>query len=677
MTKRNLKSANATVIMLVAFLLLSCFASVSQPAQAQSENVTTQPRGSAAVIADLVGNVGGNAGWNSTLQTIYDGLALGQTTVSQLQEAVDSINVTSASSAEAVFYWYFQLSKLGVGINSTTIKAALDAMPMLPSVGGLPNNYQRSGTASFLINNRFNLYAYQWAAQLDYQTAKWNLTQAYSVFNSTVSSYGKPLLCVGSDGKGWGIDYGPRYYDECAQTIDMYLTFYLMGIPDGAKQAQYWWNWENQNLWTTTTWQSYYKYALKNSEFECEAGSFDMLIWKIYAYNQATANVTNLFTDMETRALSQNWSSPQWADYVVVHSSNNRQQRLENTIVSWAAIMGLYGSMNSTMQGQVQMLLNGTATDEPAWSLTLKSKLYDNATGMFKMRSDWAGPANEATADAAVLLMLLSTVPVTGSLAVPVQDCMYQDLNSIIDGALFSMDLNNRTVSINVADPGTFLSMFGTNIFQYSIESPGLWQLSFDSDWNSLTAITPLSPLPSTRLYLGESNCTQIYATCDNNCSISPAGFVNVKKGEDFTFTYSGSGCEISTVLVDNEPVVVTGSYTFLNLTEPHTIAVLSSDRSSPIVPPTPTPTANPPTLKPAQTTIKPTPKPTITASPTPTPTPTPTPNATIQPTPTASTAESTQDWTINPLVVVIAAAAFLAASLAVTVWALGKRTKK
>jgi len=377
MSKKHSKARHTVVIILMVALILSCVAGCkSNFAEAQTEIGATQPRGSAAVIADLIGNVSDHGGWNRTRQTMYAGIAMGQTTIAQLQQAVDSINATSTGDVETVFYWYYQLSKLGVGINATTIKAALDAMPMLPNVGCLPYNYLNSGVPSFLVNNRFDLYAYQWAAQLNYQPSKWNLTAAYLFFNNTVFAYGKPVFCIGSDGKGWGISYGPRYYDECAQTIDVYLTFWLLGIPDGLRQAQYWWNWENANLWTnTSSGQGYYKYALNRSEFECEAGSFDQLIWKLYAYDQTTTNVTNLFTDMETRALGAGWSSPQWADYVVVHATDNPQQRLENTIASWAAIQGLYSNMTMTMQGQVQALLNGTASDEPAWSLTMKSEL--------------------------------------------------------------------------------------------------------------------------------------------------------------------------------------------------------------------------------------------------------------------------------------------------------------
>ncbi len=663
MTKKELPTLKTLAVVLTAALLLSCFFSgTSNFAYAQT--VSTQSRGSAEAILDLIGNVSTHGDWNSTYQIIYDGITLGQTTITELQNSIDAININSSSTAETAFYWYYQLSKLGACINSTTIKNALNTMPMLPNVGCLPFNYLNSGTPSFLINNRYILYAYQWASQLDYETEKWNLTSAYNCFNNTVNSYGKPILCVGSDGKGWGIINGPRFYDECAQTIDMYLTFWLLGIEDGLKQAQFWWNWTNEHLWTNSiSGQGYYKYSVGTNDFECEAGSFDQIIWKLYAYDQSTKNIANLFVDLETRALIDGWSSPQWGDFVVTHATSNPQQRLENTIISWAALLGLYGNMTLTMRNQVQSMLNGTAGPAPAWNLTLRSQLFDSATGMFRMRSD--GPISaEATADAAVLLMLLSNVPVTGSLAVPVMDSVYQDLNGIIDGASFNMDLASRTVTISVSNPGTFLSMFGTNIFQYNIDAPGIWQLTFSSDWNSLTSKTQLSELPISRLYFGGANYSEIYSASSGYSSITPSGFVNVNIGENQTFNYQADdGYTITRVLVDNNPVEITGSYTFLNLTTPHTITVLGFDSPSPTSTPIPTippitpapPTPRPPDVIP-RITIKPTPKPTVTASPT--PAPIQTQNPTVQPTPTQPSiteAPTVDSSNIQNIVIVLA----------------------
>ena len=200
--------------------------------------------------------------------------------MSELQNAVDAVNITSTNAAETVFYWYHELGKFGVAINATTIKAALDKVNMLPGVGGFPDDYVNpNGAQSFLLYFRFDLYAYQWAAQLGYETCKWNISLAYTVFDNAVRAFGGPILCIQSDGNGWGVDYGPRYYDECAETFDMYLTFYLMGVSGALSQAEGWWNWVNANLWDTTGYASggFYKYALNWTAFECEAGGMDQL----------------------------------------------------------------------------------------------------------------------------------------------------------------------------------------------------------------------------------------------------------------------------------------------------------------------------------------------------------------------------------------------------------------
>ena len=141
--------------------------------------------------------------------------------------------------------------------------------------------------------------------------------------------------------------------------------------------------------------------------------------------------------------------------------------------MSWAALLGFYGNLTSTMQSQVQAMLNGSAGPAPAWNLTMQSELYDSSTNMFRMHSD-SSDSVEATADAAVLLMLLSTVPVTGCLAVPAEDCTYQDINNVIDGEIGCINLTSRTVTVSAATPGTFLSTFGTNIFEYNLSSSSI-----------------------------------------------------------------------------------------------------------------------------------------------------------------------------------------------------------
>ena len=636
MNKKTLNQRKILTLCLSALLIFSCFFGALSFARGEMTTFSSQSAGSASVILALENSIIANGGWTVSLQTIYDGIALGQTTVNQLQTAVDSISISSVSAAEEMFYWYFELSKFGVSINATTIEAALDEVPMLPTVGGLPSDYSHSGIASFLVYNRYDLYAYQWAAQLGYETSKWNLSTAYSVFNNGVIAYGKPVLCVGSNQMGWGINYGPRYYDEAAETIDMYLTFWLLGVPDGLTHAQYWWDWANSNLWDNSDYSGggFYKYAIDWTTFECEAGSMDQIIWKLQYYAPSISNTSNLLTDMETRALNQGWSSPQWKNYVVVHASDvngfsgNSQERLENTIASWAAMLGFYGNLSSSMQSQVQGLLDGSASLAPAWNLTLQSKLYDNSTNMFRISSSDPDSA-EATADGAALLMLLSTVPVTGSLAVPLEDCKYEDINNVIDGGINNINLTSHTLTINVGTPGTFQSMFGTNIFEYNLNSSGVWHLTFADDWNNITSETLLSELPISRLYVGTASNTTIYSSSDSSSTITPSGFINVNYGDNQTFNYSANdGYLITQILVDNSPQPITGNYTFTNVVTPHIISISSSPVPTPTPDPTPTPS---PTPSPTQT-------PEVIPEPTPTASPTPSPTQTISPTSLSTT---------------------------------------
>jgi hypothetical protein len=678
MQKKALNLTQITTLSFTVVLILSCFAGAVNLANGQTANFSTQPTGSASVIATLENTTAANGGWNSSLQTIYDGIALSQTTVSQLQKAVDAININSTSAAETVFYWYFVLEKFGVTINATIIETALNEVTMLPN--GLPDDStDGNGVAAFSVYNRYDVCAYEWAAQLHYETSKWNITEAYNAFKTSVNQAGEPVLWVNKNGVGSGISYGPRYYDEGAQTIDMFLEFYLAGIPDGIDQAVNWWNWVNSKLWDTTDYSggSFYKYALDWPAFECEAGGFDQIIWKLYYYDTSISNVGNLFTDMETRWLNQNWSSPGWLNYVTVHAtgvdgySGNSQERLPNTIMSWASLLGFYGNMTSTMQSQVQGLLDGVAGPAPAWSLLFQSELYDNSTGMFSMFSGTSGSV-QATADATVLIMLLSTVPVNGSLAVPIEDSVYQDIDNIIDGEISNVNLTSRTVTVSVAEPGTFRSMFGTNIFEYDLNSSGVWQLTFASDWNSITNETLVSPLPTSRIYLGTNpeNSTTIYASSDSYSTITPSGSVNVTYGGNQTFTYSADGgYVINQVLVDGSPVTITGSYTFTDVKAPHTISVLSSPVLSPTPSPSPSPTPSPspsPTPSPSPS---PTPTPSPTPSPTPTASPTPSPSASPRPSPTSSpTPSPTSSSTPNFPLISIPSPALLGALISLAV---------
>lgn len=66
-----------------------------------------------------------------------------------------------------------------------------------------------------------------------------------------------------------------------------------------------------------------------------------------------------------------------------------------------------------------------------------------------------------------------------------------------------------------------------------------------------------------------------IMASAGTGGKITPSGDMKVEKGKDASFTFSAnSGYAVSEVIVDGKKVVASGSYTFKNVSENHTIAV-------------------------------------------------------------------------------------------------------
>jgi parallel beta-helix repeat protein len=99
-----------------------------------------------------------------------------------------------------------------------------------------------------------------------------------------------------------------------------------------------------------------------------------------------------------------------------------------------------------------------------------------------------------------------------------------------------------------------------------------------------------------------------ITASSDKHSSISPSGSVQVGYGKSQSFTYSANtGYTVTSVLVDDRNVSVTGIYTFSNVKADHTIAVSATPAAIPTLAPAGTPTLAPaatPTFTPATTPI-------------------------------------------------------------------------
>ena len=346
----------------------------------------------------------------------------------------------SLQVASEVLYWTPILAKLGY-TNETTIEWALNSQAMMSD--GLPYCYNdvSSGQEAFLVYDRYLILAYDYAIQYNYELSKWNLTQAYDSFKAAVTASTYPaLLWIDRDGAPYTISYGPRYYDECGETIDVFLDFYDLGITSALNDAVTTWLWANANLWSGTN----YNYALNWAGYECEAGGFLQIALKLWHVDSSLPYTSNLLVDIENRFLAEQFSSPQWLDGVVCHMYEyNSELRLENTVMAWAAILGSYGELPSSYQTDVQQMLLGTGkTSTPGWMQLLQSDLCGSNFPDFLEHSDSAGPNNDATAIGAALLFMLGIVPQTAVLAVPIEENLYEYIYNIFDPDLFNINLS-------------------------------------------------------------------------------------------------------------------------------------------------------------------------------------------------------------------------------------------
>jgi len=254
----------------------------------------------AGINSSLIGNleaVVNSVNYSSDIDAVYQGMIVGETSMQQLINAYNAL-----ISPSDILLWTPILSKLGYS-NQTEVEWALDNQPTMSD--GLPNtgaDTLSGSSQAFLVYNRFLILAYGYAIQYNYDLSKWNLTKAYNSFKSSVDLVLNPaLLWADQDGSAHSISYGPRYYDECGETIDCFLDFYSLGITEALNDAFVTWFWTNNNLWNGTT----YNYALNEAGYECEAGGFLQIALKLWQDKGSLPDAQNLLTDMETRFLAE------------------------------------------------------------------------------------------------------------------------------------------------------------------------------------------------------------------------------------------------------------------------------------------------------------------------------------------------------------------------------------
>jgi len=421
------------------------------------------------------------------------------------------------------FYVFRQLYLMGLE-NETRIKLALDRAEIMTCK--LPDS---QGDNRFCTDHRGALWGYWFAQYYNYGLDKWNVTAAYLGFraatlNATIGVHYVSDAGVGDTGSG-------RYYDEYAQTLDCFLTFYQCGIPAALQDAELLWAKINSALWTSAYGPDHFAYGgTSPTGFECEAGGFETIITKLWYLDRYLANTSRLIQDMSCRFLDRRWYSYQWYTgnppansyfMSIHHNPANAEMRLENTLMHWGALLGMVPYFNVTQQASLRALMTGGTwqypdnasmyTYQPAWQLLFNATnpyyshtIWDAGTSMFRESSGQASGTLSGTVIGVNLLFVLGMVPQSAYLAVPVTENRYQDWWKCTDGDLFHLDIPNRIVRLSLTQSGTIKFLWHDAV-TYNFGSDGVWDVTFAEDWDSVVSATRVSDLPSNRKYMGQN----------------------------------------------------------------------------------------------------------------------------------------------------------------------------
>jgi len=520
-------SDKVTASIEVSNLPFSSMDNVTQPPPPVQRNlVTTQAALFTGTLASMiqtaqneVASAGGGWNWNSLSGNGYGAdsasmqaaLMLGINTTQQINSFLDSCRYTATSGIDPhLGSGYMGVNYLkylddlrtisGVVPNQTTIRWALDNVTIMAN--GLPMNYYTGSATVFATYYRSTLSGFYYAQLYSYDTAKWDINKAYNTFHQIVIGNSAPVLWVYSNNQVYNAG---RYYDEYAETMDTFLRFYEMGIPQALADANTVWSWINTRLWFT----NHYGYTTDGT-YECEAGGFYPIVMHYLHDNPSAQYIDRIATDIQSRFLNTQWNSPQWtyqtypSSYAVVHDhETNAQIRLVNTEMAWQSIAGYRSLLPSTAQTNYDVLLSGTGTINPAWmQLVNNSTLYLGTPGFTNYNGQQA--TNWATAQTIGLLILQGIIPVgTASTAVSINENQYNTVN--YDPDLYAFNFATNSIVFSVQQPGQFTFIYGTTPVTGTFTQQGIYSVQFSSDFNTITSSTWLNPLPTNKIYMAQT----------------------------------------------------------------------------------------------------------------------------------------------------------------------------
>lgn len=408
------------------------------------------------------------------------------------------IRCASASDWRGVFA--VKRYAVQAGYTSSTVdskvKLALSNMLMFTNYS-LPKT---DGT-HFWPWDRYVLYGYQYARELNWEKSRWNVSSAFQALKVIRDWYGG-AFCEGDPDTPWAMDlYGTRWH-QTGSLMDCFFVLYKLGVSQALDYAVQEWNFLNSNMW----WRNGYKYASPEAATGWEFSGISVMpnVGKLNRYGVILDNFDRMAKDLKYRYVNSLWDSPQWSQefkQVVEHQNpGNPETRLDGTIDAWIMLDEYYPFLDDSARVNMRKMLEGDTVVQ-AWRGLMASDLKEPSTNRFRLARPLTDTGNYDDADtarAALCMFIEGISPQSGrGLAIPfVSDrhSCYAALNY----RHFEFDYVNHEIKIPLWGGSELKFLFGSPVITHFTED-GVYRVTFSSEWDSVVQVTKVSDL-----YAGE-----------------------------------------------------------------------------------------------------------------------------------------------------------------------------
>jgi hypothetical protein len=379
------------------------------------------------------------------------------------------------------------------------VKLALSNIPMFKKYS-LPKT-DTTGSGYFWPGDRYVLYGYLYAKELNWETSRWNKTSGFLALRSVRDWYGSAFYRCNPDVPAAESLFGTRWH-EAGSLMDCFFIFYKLGEKNALNYAVQEWIWLNNKLWSG----DHFNYSPLWLGWEFSGISVFPNVAKLYLNRTSLDNWNRVITDLQFRYINSSWSSPQWHgtyEVAIHHYPGNPERRLDGTLDAWIMLNTFYGLFSSGNQTNMKNMLEGNGVTQ-AWIGLDASDLRQTTTDKFRSTSS-SSYSDGSTALAALCLFLMGISPQGGrGLAIPLISDRHSDYSSL-NYRHFEFYYSNHKIEVPVWGGTVLKFMYGKVYATEYFGTTGIYDITFASDWNSISQVTKVSTLYSDEYYLWAS----------------------------------------------------------------------------------------------------------------------------------------------------------------------------